>query len=61
MMILACMLFCFGYYRALVSGDWSGGGSCSPRWVDGAHVGILYPNCAARAASDMWASEPTHS
>ena len=41
-----------GYYRALVSGDWGGGGSCSPRWVAGAHVGALAPTCAARAASE---------
>ena len=41
-----------GYYRALVSGYWGGGGSCSPRWVTGTYVGALNPNCAARAASE---------
>nr|DAS09274.1 MAG TPA: hypothetical protein [Caudoviricetes sp.] len=44
-----------------MSGDWGGGGSCSPRWVNSTNVGTLNPNCAARAASDMWRSEPTRS
>jgi hypothetical protein len=39
-------------YRALVSGYWGGGGSCSPRWVSSANVGALNPGFAARAASE---------
>lgn len=40
-----------GYYRALVSSYWGGGGSCSPRQVSSASVGALHPHCSARAVS----------
>nr|DAX37943.1 MAG TPA: hypothetical protein [Caudoviricetes sp.] len=55
------MLFYFGLACWAVSGNWGNGSSCSPRFLDSGIVGALNPNCAARAASDMWRSEPTHS
>ena len=38
--------------RSIVSGHWGNGGSCSPRFLDSWAVGVLYPHCAARAASE---------